>query len=128
MKVLLVILSTLLVANITNAQASTNDRFDLKAFVGKEGLDTMTKEEFLKCGKVELNYSKLKVNSFLLIFEGELSYRKIDGNSFNYDWVKELLNKIKKETYTLIISDITFFRVDGVLVNMNKDLRIVLKK
>ncbi|CAN5463818.1 hypothetical protein BH10BAC2_BH10BAC2_26200 [soil metagenome] len=129
MKSLVAILLTIFLISFANAQTKNNNAFELKAFVVREGSHTMTKEEFLKYGKVELNSPKLKVSSFVLFGEGELNYHKVDGNTFSSDnWTKELISKIKSENYTIVVEEISFVSATGMLRMLTKNLQIVLKR
>jgi len=129
MKRVVAIISTFFFICIANAQNSNSNNFELKAFVGKEGLDTMAKEEFLKYGKVELNSEKLKVNSFTLSFIGGCipTIRNCEGNSINQDWIKEIIAKSKKEILEVFIDEVSFYSLKGNLNQVPKGFIIVLK-
>ncbi len=101
MKRFVFVIAAFLLVNIGDAQVSSAEAFELKAFVGKEGLDTITRENFLKFGKIELNSSKLKVNSFNLSWVSadcsfcDLSSREFKGNHSILNLLKMFYKKEK---------------------------------
>lgn len=111
---------------------SNNDDFVLTPFVGKIGLDTMSREEFIKYGKLQFNTDKIKIQSFVLCLSckgyQDVSCYPYQGDSFVDERTMKLIttNDKKYPTWVTFV-DIKFINTRNKMIDFDKNYAVTLK-
>lgn len=133
MKLILVFLFFIF-SSISFAQNENKDEFVLTPFVGKIGLDTMTREEFIGYGKLQFNSHKIKVQSFLLSIScanctiPDPTLYFYEGDSFIDERTLAMLKPgIKKDALVVVFLSIKFKNSKDQEIDYDKKFSIIVK-
>jgi hypothetical protein len=114
--------------------AQSVDTSKLKAFVGKESMDTMTVADFLSYGKVQLNNPDLQVRSFTLGFTvvnsdgSQMTTAHFHSSDFNRDWAAKAIKDLNSKLIEASISEVKYFKNPNDRDNyLDKEFIIILK-
>lgn len=117
------------------AQVESNNEFVLTPFVGKIGLDTMTREEFIKYGKLEFNSDRIKIKSFLLAIScadcsiKDIALYSYEGDSFVDERTLALLKpETNKGNVSIVFLGIKFTNTKNQVIEFDKNFGIILKE
>jgi len=133
MKRVFLLIMTFFITGFICAQTSAIDTARLKAYVGKEGVDTMTADDFLNYGKIELNDPKLQIRSYTLTLLGisctecEMSYEQFNSNMLKRDWISKTLNDMNVKLLQATIGDLRLFDSAGHDITSKKEFTFILK-
>lgn len=108
---------------------------ELKAFIKKAGIDSLTITDFLKQETIQLNFSNLTIVSFRAYLfpcvnsdctkTNDATIVSIKGNTLKSIEFIQMLNQFRKNLpFALVFDQIKFFNAKGELMNVPKALFI----
>ena len=133
MKSIFLLMASVFIAGFIHAQSTAIDTSKLKIYVGKEGLDTMTVNDFMNYGKVEVNSPVLQVRGFILGFVGmncvecEMATAHFHGNTFGKDIVSKNIKSVKTGFIQVSITNIVLVDANGKETQSDKECDLILK-